>query len=101
MLTLQRLIDHHDRIALYDAGESLASELAAVLRALGRDDTLDLPDFSIRPLLSGNEVGSEIGIEPGPELGRVKRALVEAQIRGEVTTREEAIAFVERRRLGG
>jgi tRNA nucleotidyltransferase/poly(A) polymerase len=84
--TLQRLIDHHDRIALYDAGESIARQLPAILRALGRDDALDFPDFSIRPLLTGEE----IGITPGPELGRVKRALLEAQIRGEVTTRAQA-----------
>ena len=88
--TLRRLVDQHDRIALYDAGESLARQLPAVLRALGRDDALDFPDFSIRPLLTGEE----IGIAPGPELGRVKRALLEAQIRGEVTTKDEARAFV-------
>jgi tRNA nucleotidyltransferase/poly(A) polymerase len=90
VLTLQRLIDHHDRMALYDAGESLARQLAAVLRALGRDATLDLPDFSIRPLLNGEE----IGIAPGPELGRVKRALLEAQVRGDVKTKDEARRFV-------
>ena len=94
VLTLQRLVDHHDRIALYDAGESVARQLDAVLRALGRPETLDMPDFSIRALLTGNE----IGIEPGPELGRVKRALLEAQIRDEVRTREEAEAFVDRLR---
>jgi hypothetical protein len=33
-------------------------------------------------------------VEAGPELGRIKRALLEAQIRGEVKTREEAQAFV-------
>ena len=93
VLTLQRLVDHHDRIALYDAGESLARQLQAVLRALGRAEALDLPDFSIRPLLTGHE----IGIPPGPQLGRVKRALLEAQIRGEVRTREEAERFVSSR----
>jgi len=92
VLTLRRLIEHPDRIALYDAGEAVARQLPAVLRALGRDDALDMPDFSIRPLLTGEE----IGIPPGPELGRVKRALVEAQVRGEVKTREEAERFVSR-----
>src|SRR6185503_4710988 len=90
VLALQHLIDHHDRLALYDAGEPVARQLPAILRALGRDDALDLPDFSIRPLLAGDE----IGIPPGPELGRVKRALLEAQVRGEVTSKEEARAFV-------
>lgn len=90
VLALQRLIDHHDRIALFDAGESIAGQLPGVLRALGRDDALDLPDFAIRPLLNGEE----IGMTPGPELGRVKRALLEAQVRGDVKTTDEARAFV-------
>ncbi|HEX2121553.1 MAG TPA: hypothetical protein VHL59_07920, partial [Thermoanaerobaculia bacterium] len=93
-LTLQRLIEHHDRVALYDAGDAIARQLPAVLRALGRDDALDWPDFSIRSLLTGEEIAALKQIEPGPELGRIKRALLEAQIRGEVRTKEEARAFV-------
>lgn len=90
VLTLQRLIDGHDRIALYDAGEVIAHQLPAVLRAMGRDEALDWPDFSIRALLSGEE----LGLPPGPELGARKRRLLEAQIRGEVRTREEALAWL-------
>jgi tRNA nucleotidyltransferase/poly(A) polymerase len=85
------------RIALYDAGESVAVQLPAVLRALGRDDRVPMPDFSIRALLNGGEIVALAAIEPGKELGDLKRALLEAQIRGEVTTREEAEAFVRDR----
>lgn len=94
VLALQRLIDHHDPIALYDAGESTALKLPAVLRAMGRDDTLDMPDFSIRPLLSGDEIAEITGIGPGPEIGAIKRRILEAQIRGDITTRDEAIVHV-------
>lgn len=81
------------RVALYDAGEDVARQLPPVLRAAGRDDSVTMPDFSIRALLSGDE----LGLPEGPELGRRKRALLEAQIRGEVSTREEAIrAFAPR-----
>jgi tRNA nucleotidyltransferase/poly(A) polymerase len=79
------------RVALYDAGELVARQLPGVLRALGRDDKVAMPDFSIRSLLSGDEMG----LPEGPELGRRKRALLEAQIRGEVKTREEARKFVK------
>jgi tRNA nucleotidyltransferase/poly(A) polymerase len=79
------------RVALYDAGEGVALQFPAVLRALGRDDRVTMPDFSIRALLSGDE----FGLPEGPELGRRKRALLEAQIRGEVKTREEAKKFVK------
>ena len=91
---MQRLIDHHDRLALFDAGESLARRLPPVLRALGRDDQLDLPDFRMRALLTGDEIAALTGLKPGKELGRIKRALLEAQIRGEVKTRDEAERFV-------
>ena len=91
---LRRLIDAHDRIALYDAGEPVARQLPAVLRAIGRDDGLDWPDFATRSFLTGQEIAQLAGIEPGKELGRIKRALLEAQIRGEVKTREEAERFV-------
>jgi tRNA nucleotidyltransferase/poly(A) polymerase len=94
VLALQRLVEHHDRMALYDAGERIARELPPLLRALGRDDALDLPDFTARPLLSGDEIAAIAHIEPGPALGRLKRALLEAEIRGEVKTRDEAVRFV-------
>ena len=95
--TLRRLIDEHDRIALYDAGEEIARQLPAVLRALGRDDALDWPDFAARALLSGEEIAALTGIAPGRELGAIKRALLEAQLRGEVRSREEAERFVTAR----
>lgn len=94
VLTLQRLVEHHDRMALYDAGERIARELPPLLRALGRGDALDFPDFTAKPLLTGDEIAAIARIEPGPALGRLKRALLEAEIRGEVKTRYEAVRFV-------
>lgn len=93
-VTLQHLIEKHDRLTLYDAGEKIARQLPGVLRALGRDDQFDLPDFTIRALLTGGEIAELSSVKPGQELGRIKRALLEAQIRGEVRTRDEAVAFV-------
>lgn len=94
VLTLQRLIEQHDRIALYDAGEKIATQLPAVLRALGRDEQLDMPDFAIRALLTGDDIAQIAGIQPGQELGRIKRELLEAQIRGEVATKDQATEFI-------
>jgi hypothetical protein len=45
-------------------------------------------------LLTGGEIAELTGIAPGAELGQIKRALLEAQIRGEVKTHAEAEAFV-------
>lgn len=94
---LRKLVEDHDRVALYNAGEDLARQLPPVLRALGHDDALDRPDFSMRALLTGEDIARITGLEPGKELGALKRALLEAQIRGDVRTVEEADAFVRER----
>ena len=46
-----------------------------------------------KPLLSGHEVMELLSIPPGPLVGEVLRALVEAQSEGRITTREEARKF--------
>lgn len=46
-------------------------------------------------LLSGNEIMEILDIEPSKELGNVVNALKEAQISGEVVTKEDAILFVK------
>lgn len=97
VLALQQLLDRHDRLALFDAGERVARQLPAMLRALGQEDELDLPDFSSRPLLDGAEIERLTGVAPGPDLGRIKRALLEAQLRGEVSSVEQAETFVRLR----
>ena len=94
MQALRRLIDDHSLIELYDAGESAARQLGPMLRALGRSDDFETPDFATVPYLTGNEIATLTGREPGPELGRIKRNLLEAQIRGEVRSKEDAVVFV-------
>lgn len=91
---LQKLIEEHGRIALYDAGEDVARQLPAVLRALGRNDALDWPDFSMRALLTGEDISRLTGVPPGRQLGAIKRALLEAQLRGEIETIQDAKRFV-------
>jgi tRNA nucleotidyltransferase/poly(A) polymerase len=94
VLTLQKLTRECNAIALWDAGESIANQLPALLRAAGREPVV-IPDiFATKALLDGNEIAALTGIEAGPRLGALKRALLEAQLRGEVRTREEAERFV-------
>ncbi len=94
VLTLQRLLADPSPIALYDAGEAIASQLPAVFRAIGRGVEIPHGLFEIKALLNGREIASLSGLEPGPQLGATKRALLEAQIRGEVLTRADAERFV-------
>jgi poly(A) polymerase len=45
------------------------------------------------PLVRGDELARALGIEPGPEVGRLLAALEEAQFAGEVSSPEEAVSF--------
>ncbi len=50
-----------------------------------------------RPPIRGNELVAELGIRPGPELGRLLHELEEAVYAGEVSSREEAIGYARER----
>jgi len=50
-------------------------------------------------LLTGHDVMEALGMGPGPEIGRLLRAVEEAQGAGEIHTREEALGLI--RRLAG
>ncbi len=53
---------------------------------------------TIKPLpklLDGNEVMKILNIKPSPILGKILNSLHEAQISGDVTTKEEAVSFVK------
>jgi tRNA nucleotidyltransferase/poly(A) polymerase len=54
-----------------------------------KEETIEPP-----PLLSGHDVMSELGVSPGPHIGRWLEALREAQAAGEISTREEALALL-------
>ncbi|MCW2966975.1 MAG: polynucleotide adenylyltransferase/metal dependent phosphohydrolase, partial [Solirubrobacteraceae bacterium] len=49
------------------------------------------------PLVRGDDLVRELGIAPGPELGRLLEGLREAQFVGSVATREEALEEARRR----
>jgi tRNA nucleotidyltransferase/poly(A) polymerase len=92
--TLQRLRHAHSLLDLYDAGQRVARQLPPMLRALGRDDRIAFPDFTIQPLLNGDEIAALAGIEPGPRVGALKRALLGEELEGRVMTREKAEDFI-------
>ncbi len=91
---LQQLTDAHSLVDLYVAGEKVALQLTPMLRALGRDASVALPDFAMQPLLTGDEIAAIAGIVPGPNIGVLKRALLEGELEGRITTREDAERFI-------
>lgn len=48
-------------------------------------------------LIDGHDLIDIFGIKPGPQIGELLEAVREAQAAGEITTREEALAFVHQR----
>jgi tRNA nucleotidyltransferase (CCA-adding enzyme) len=53
----------------------------------------------VRPLVRGRDVLA-LGVEPGPEVGRLVAAVEEARDRGEIRTREEGLELLARRVRG-
>lgn len=53
----------------------------------------------VRPLklLDGDDLMKILGLKPGPKVGELLEAVREAQGAGEIATREEALAFAQRR----
>ncbi len=47
------------------------------------------------PLINGNDIMQELGLRPGKQIGVLLEAIREAQASGEVTTKEEALAFAK------
>ena len=92
-------------IVLHDLGPELSPSLAPLLRALGETSAADAVDatmgsrgsliFAMQPLLAGDEIVQLTGLLPGPAIGILKRALLEAQLRGEVSTARAAEIFVK------
>jgi poly(A) polymerase len=68
-------------------------QLAREMIAAGLDWRREGPPA---PLLRGDEIAAELGIEPGPELGSALAELEAAQYAGEVTDRDGALQHLRR-----
>jgi len=73
--------------------------LALVARMMGDYWERSAERVAPPPLLDGNDLLREFGLEPGPRIGDLLDSVREAQAIGEVHTREDALALVEHRLL--
>ena len=62
------------------------------LKYLSRGST---PEAMLEPMLNGNEIMEYTALPPGPKVGLIREALLNAQVLGEVKDQEQAIAFVK------
>jgi poly(A) polymerase len=95
------LLSIADRLATRgrDAEKAIARHLALgreVLREALRWHAQGVPG----PLVTGDDLVRELGLEPGPPVGRLLAELAEAQFAGEIRTREEALALARARGAG-
>jgi tRNA nucleotidyltransferase/poly(A) polymerase len=83
-----------DRLATRGTGELASQEMIEAHLDLARKmlaEALDWRRDPPKPPLSGDELISELGIEPGPLVGELLEQLRAAAFAGEVSTREQAL----------
>lgn len=83
--------DHRGRTVPWDGFPSAAA-------LLEHADRLTVTTSQPKRLLNGRDLIERLGWEPSPDFGRVLAAVEEAQIEGEVTDLEEALALARRLR---
>jgi poly(A) polymerase len=89
------LLSVADRLAARGEGPIASPEMVEAHLDLAREMLRDaLPwhrDGAPRPPLTGDELASELGLAPGPEMGRVLEELRAASFAGEIGDREQAL----------
>ncbi len=84
-----------DRLAARGEGPLASEEMVGAHLELAREMLRDAlawhRDGPPRPPLSGDELASEIGLAPGPEMGRVLDELRAEVFTGEITSRSQAL----------
>ena len=89
-----------DRLSARGSGPIAAPEMVAAHLQLAREMIAAALDWRRdgppQPLLRGDEIAAELGIEPGPELGSALAELEAAQYAGEVTDRIGALQHLRR-----
>jgi hypothetical protein len=87
------LLSCADRLATRGRRAEEATEAHLDLAGELMSAALDWREHGPPPVpIRGDELARELGIAPGPDLGRVLAELAEAAYAGEVTTRDEAVA---------
>jgi poly(A) polymerase len=81
----QEAIDVHMRVALPLLGDALRWRTEGLAA----------------PLWRGDELANELGIDVGPRVGQLLEELAEGQYVGELTTREQALAYARTRATSG
>jgi tRNA nucleotidyltransferase/poly(A) polymerase len=89
-----------DRLAARGTSSIAGQEMVAGHLELARDMVAEALDAEregpVPPLVRGDELAARLGIEPGPDLGRVIDEIEAARFAGEVGSASEAVAHARR-----
>ncbi|MBI5311356.1 MAG: HD domain-containing protein [Actinobacteria bacterium] len=77
------------------ADEAIESHLQLV-RELGSEALAWRAAKPVEPLIRGDLLAAQLGIEPGPLIGKLLDAIAEARFAGEVDTADDAVALARR-----
>jgi poly(A) polymerase len=95
------LLSVADRLATRGEGAEQAIESHMQLaRSMLTDALRWRAEGPIRPLLRGDELAADLNIASGPRLGELLGELAAAQYAGDITAREQALAYVRGRPRG-
>jgi putative nucleotidyltransferase with HDIG domain len=98
------LLTAADRLSARGEGALASDEMIEAHLALVREvlpAALDWHrDGAPRPPLDGRRIEAELGVRPGPEMGRILEELRAASFAGEISSSEEALALARRLAAG-
>jgi hypothetical protein len=94
---LHALADHRATHGLISADSQWRRLVALTARMLTDYWERSAERVKPPPLLDGYDLLGEFGLEPGPQIGELLEVVREAQVSGEVSTRQEALALVRQR----
>jgi tRNA nucleotidyltransferase/poly(A) polymerase len=96
-LLIHSLADHMATYAPGTGDDRWSSLLSLTARMLA--DYWERSAERVAPpeLLNGHDLMHEFGLQPGPQIGELLEAVREAQVSGQVRTRDEALALVSSR----
>jgi poly(A) polymerase len=94
---LHALADHSATCAPDADNDPWSNLLALAVRMLSDYWQRPIARVTPAPLIDGHDVQRECGLPPGPQIGQLLETVREAQVSGDVRTREEALALVRER----
>jgi putative nucleotidyltransferase with HDIG domain len=94
---LHALADHRATYELGAEGDPWPCLVALTARMLADYYERGEQRVTPPPLMDGYDLLREFGLEPGPQIGELLEAVREAQVSGEVNSRDEALALIRDR----